>query len=77
MFGYQSEKFDSLLDEIARHSGEDAASLSLQAENQLLEDCVFLPLYTGKHFYGMAPGVKGIRFLPYGGGVDFIAAGKE
>ena len=77
VFGYQSEKFDSLLDEIARHSGEDAASLSLQAENQLLEDCVFLPLYTGKHFYGMAPGVKGIRFLPYGGGVDFIAAGKE
>ena len=77
VFGYQSEKFDSLLDEIARHSGEDAASLSLQAENQLLEDCVFLPLYTGKHFYGMAPGVKGIRFLPYGGGVDFIAAGQE
>ena len=77
IFGYSSSEFDTLLDEIARHSGEDAVNLSLQAENMLLEDCVFLPLYTGKHFYGMAPGVTGIRFLPYGGGVDFIAAGKK
>ncbi len=77
VFGYQSQEFDALVEEIARRSGEEAAALSLEAENKLMEDSVFLPLYTGKHFYGMAPGVTGIRFLPYGGGVDFITAGKE
>lgn len=72
-----SSEYSDLLEHLSQSGGEEAIELARQAEAFLPEHCIFLPLYTGSQYYGMAAGVSGIHFFPYGGGVDFFSAGKD
>ena len=69
--------YDALLDRAEAGSGTKAAADYAAAEKYLNEQAVFYPLYYEKNCYAMAPGVTGIVFRPFRGGVDFIGAGKE
>ena len=74
---YADASFDALLDRAEADGGKEAAADYASAEKYLNEQAVFYPLYYEKSCYAMAPGVTGILFRPFRGGVDFIGAGKE
>lgn len=74
--GLKDAAFDSLVLSAQTQSGPKAAAGYAAAEKYLNEKAVFYPLYYGKTYYALAKGVTGIIFHPYGGGVDFINAGK-
>lgn len=69
--------YDAKLGKAQRSEPGKAAGLYAEAEKYLNEKAVFYPIFHEKHYYAMAEGVTGIRFHPYGAGVDFIGAGKE
>ena len=68
--------YDALLSR-AEGGGKAGAADYAEAEKYLNRQAVFYPLFYEKRSYAMAKGVTGIVFHPYGGGVDFIGAGKE
>ena len=74
--GLKDSAYDALVTSAQGKSGAAAAADYAAAEKYLNENAVFYPLYYGKSYYAVAKGVTGIIFHPYGGGVDFIGAGK-
>lgn len=74
---FSDPAYDALVDRAEAGSGAKAAADYAAAERYLNEQAVFYPLYYEKSYYAMAPGVTGIAFHPFQGGVDFIGAGKE
>ena len=74
--GLKDAAYDALVTSAQGKSGAGAAADYAAAEKYLNENAVFYPLYYGKSYYAVAKGVTGIIFHPYGGGVDFISAGK-
>lgn len=75
--GLKDPAYDALLAVAQSKSGAGAAAAYAEAEKYLNQKAVFYPLYYEKSYYALAKGVTGIIFHPYGGGVDFIGAGKE
>ena len=75
--GFSLAEYDSLVEQARFQSGEEKLASCLAAETMLAERAVFLPLYYGEHCFASAPGVTGVVFRPYGGGIDFTRAGKE
>ena len=73
----KDSSYDALVSAAQTKSGPGAAAAYGAAEKYLNQQAVFYPLYYGKTYYAVAKGVTGIIFHPYGGGVDFINAGKE
>ena len=74
--GLKDAGYDALVESAQGKSGQQAAQGYAAAERYLNEKAIFYPLYYGKSYYAVAKGVTGIVFHPYGGGVDFINAGK-
>lgn len=76
---YEGADFQALLNS-AHSSGalEQRAGTELykQAEQLLVDQGVFYPLYFQKHYYGTGKGVEGLVVRSYGNGIDFIRAGK-
>ncbi len=56
-----------------QHAGTE---LYKQAEQLLVDQGVFYPLYFQKHYYGTGERVEGLVIRSYGNGIDFIRAGK-
>lgn len=75
--GLKDSAYDALLSSAQTQGVQKAAAGYAAAEKYLNDKAVFYPLYYGKTYYALAKGVTGILFHPYGGGVDFIHAGKE
>ena len=75
--GLKDTAYDALVSAAQTQTVQKAAAGYAAAEKYLNEKAVFYPLYYGKTYYALAKGVTGIVFHPYGGGVDFINAGKE
>ncbi len=75
--GLKDAAYDALVSSGQAKSGSAAAASYAAAEKYLSDRAIFYPLYYGKTYYAVAKGVTGIIFHPYGGGVDFINAGKE
>lgn len=73
----RSAGFDENLANAENQSGTEAAVSCAAMERYLNEQCIFYPLFYESHYFATAPGVTGIVFHPYGGGVDFINAGKD
>lgn len=73
----QDASFDAMLTEASKKNGAEAAAAFAAAEKYLNEQAIFYPLYYQKDYFASAKGVTGIVFQSYGGGVDFIQAGKE
>ena len=69
--------YNAMLEKALEAPKGSAAGLYASAEKYLNDRAVFYPLYHERHYYAAAKGVTGIRFLPYGMGIDFIGAGKE
>ncbi|WP_195984689.1 peptide ABC transporter substrate-binding protein [Clostridium sp. D33t1_170424_F3] len=74
--GLRSAGYDEHLSAAEHQNGAEAAATCAAMERYLNEQCIFYPLYYESHYFASAPGVTGIVFHPYGGGVDFISAGK-
>ncbi len=66
--------YDALLDQALASGGMEALELYRQAEAYLNTQAVFYPLYYQSHYYACGPGVSGVVFHPYNGGVDFLTA---
>jgi oligopeptide transport system substrate-binding protein len=75
--GLKDSSYDALVSSAQTENGRTAATAYAAAEKYLNEKAVFYPLYYEKSTYALAKGVTGVIFHPYGGGVDFINAGKE
>lgn len=75
--GLRSAGYDGYLASAERQGGEELTASCVAMERYLNEQCIFYPLYYESHYFASAPGVTGIICHPYGGGVDFINAGKE
>ncbi len=75
--GLHSTGYDENLSKAENQSGAEAAATCAAMERYLNEQCIFYPLFYENHYFASAPGVTGIVYHPYGGGVDFIQAGKE
>lgn len=75
--GLHSAGYDETLSNAENQSGAEAAAACAAMERYLNEQCIFYPLFYESHYFASAPGVTGIVYQPYGGGVDFINAGKE
>jgi oligopeptide transport system substrate-binding protein len=75
--GLKDASYDALIASAQSTGGSEEAAEYASAEKYLNEKAIFYPLYYGKSYYAIAKGVTGIIFHPYGGGVDFINAGKE
>ena len=75
--GLHSTGYDENLSKAENQSGAEAAATCAAMERYLNEQCIFYPLFYENHYFASAPGVTGIVYHPYGGGVDFIHAGKE
>lgn len=71
---YQSEAFTSLLDSALEQQSD--TKIYTQAEQFLVDQAVFYPLYFQKHYYGTGKDVEGLLIRSYGNGIDFIHAGK-
>lgn len=75
--GLKDAAYDALVSSAQTQGAQKAAAGYAAAEKYLNDKAIFYPLYYGKTYYALAKGVTGIVFHPYGGGVDFINAGKE
>jgi oligopeptide transport system substrate-binding protein len=75
--GLKDAGYDALIASAQSKGGSEEAAEYAGAEKYLNEKAVFYPLYYGKSYHAIAKGVTGIIFHPYGGGIDFIGAGKE
>lgn len=73
---FSDADYDALVEQVRHTSGSEKLSACLSAEQLLVDRSVFLPIAFGSHYFASAPGVSGIIFRPYGGGVDFIGALK-
>jgi len=54
----------------------DTIAAAKQAEQQLLDESVFYPMYYQNRYYAEAKTVTGLMIHPFGGTIDFYAAGK-
>ena len=75
--GFSDSTYDDLISQIRHASGEEKRTACQSAEQLLVDRAVFLPVSYSSHSFASAPGVSGIVFRPYGGGVDFKDARKE
>ena len=75
--GFSDSTYDDLISQIRHASGEEKRAACQSAEQLLVDRAVFLPVSYSSHSFASAPGVSGIVFRPYGGGVDFKDARKE
>ncbi len=74
---FSDPAFDAMLTDAQKKTGSAAAASFAAVEKYLNEQGVFYPLYYERHYYATAKKVTGVVFHPYGGGIDFIQAGKE
>ena len=75
--GFSDASYDALVEQVRHTSGTEKLTACESAEQMLVDRAVFLPISFGSHYFASAPGVSGIIFRPYGGGVDFIGALKK
>lgn len=54
----------------------DTIAAAKEAETMLLNECVFYPLYYQSRYYAVAKTVTNLVIHPFGGTIDFNAAGK-
>ena len=72
ILGFESKKYDSLVDAIKTASGFDTSiSATKEAEQYLLDSCVVIPLYNSPAYYGLGKGVSGVIFNTTGDVVYF------
>ena len=74
---YHSDQFDSLLLSIATMDSGKQYTAYMQAEQQLLEECIVIPMFFETSYYAMAKGVSDIKFSPFLSGIYFKNARKE
>lgn len=76
-YGYQNADFAALLT-TALESTDIAAKAGAfaQAEQQLLDDCIVVPMYYQTSSYAMGEEVSGIGFSPFSGQIHFKYARK-
>ncbi len=72
-----SDAYNQILSQLFLADETTSLNLAKQGETLLVDQYLFLPLYTESRYYGMGQGVSGIYFSPYGGGVDFFFAYKD
>lgn len=73
---FSDADYDALVEQVRHTSGTEKLTACESAEQMLADRSVFVPISFGSHYFASAPGVSGIIFRPYGGGVDFIGALK-
>ncbi len=72
VWDYESEEFDSLLDQASASSNETISRRQYQrAEELLYSDCIVFPMFYEISYILFAPNVTGIEIYPYGGMVLF------
>ena len=54
--------------------GANGVSACLSAEKYLNDACIFYPIYNTFAYYGVAPGVSGLRAFSFQSGIDFTGA---
>ena len=74
--GFSDAGYDALVAQVRQTSGAEKLEACRSAEQLLADRSVFLPVSVGSCYFASAPGVSGIVFRPYGGGVDFTGAIK-
>lgn len=70
--GYSSERYDALAAGYQARPQETAREL----ERLLVNEGVFYPLYTENTSYALGKTVVGLVIRPFGGGLDFLRAGR-
>ncbi len=73
---YKNAEYDTLVEEIRKTQLAQSAENIKQAEQSLLNDGIFYPLYIENRYYASAGNVKGIIFHPFGAEADFFHASK-
>ena len=73
---YRSDSYNELLQSTATMDSDDQFTAYMQAEQQLLEECVVIPLFFETSYYAMAKGVSDIEFSPFLSGIYFRNARK-
>ena len=76
---FEGSDFQALLDSALSSGAQEqhaGTELYKQAEQLLVDQGVFYPLYFQKHYYGTGERVEGLVIRSYGNGIDFIRAGK-
>lgn len=74
---YHSDLYDSLLLSIASMEKGGQYTAYMQAEQQLLEECVVIPMFFETSYYAMAKGVSDLEFSPFLSGIYFKNARKK
>lgn len=73
---YHSEEYDRLLDELKKNVTLSAADQFAQAEQLIISQALYYPLYTQNRYYASAENVEHIIFHPHGENIDFMSAVK-
>lgn len=77
-FGYRNGRYDALLAEALRSTGEQQALEKYrQAESMLLLDAVVIPVYFETTYLAAAQDVQGLEFSPFAGRLSFKYATKS
>ena len=71
-----SQEYDSLTESIRHSLTESSGENIRKAEQYLIDNAVFYPLYTENRYYASAGNVEGILFHPFGAEADFFYAAK-
>lgn len=74
---YHSDRFDTLMQSIPTMKSNEQSTAYMQAEQQLLEECVVIPMFFETTYYGLAKGVSDLEFSPFLPEIYFKYARKE
>ena len=73
--GFDSKKYENIISEAASASDvQRAAAYCLEAEQFILDNCCFTPLFFGKEYVFRQNGVSRIGYDPFGGAVLYREA---
>lgn len=73
---YSSDEYDRLTDEIRHNQSSSDFEKIKEAEQHLIDNGIFYPLYTENRYYASAANVTGIIFHSFGAEADFFGATK-
>lgn len=73
---YSSEEYDELVGNIRKNQSSADITATKEAEQHLIDNGIFYPLYTENRYYASASNVTGIIFHSFGAEADFSGATK-
>lgn len=73
---FSSKTYDKLVENAENQNISSDIMKILSAENYLIENGIFYPLYVENRYYACAKNISGIIFHPYGAEADFFFAEK-